>query len=366
MTLAAIRRWRDEVGDAYALGVVRVALGVLLFANALRALSELRSGFFGDAFHWPFVPEALVPSSSVYDVIVLVEILLAVLVVAGHAARPALLASALLGTYVLLCDRLQFHNNRWALFCYALLLSLAPCDRSLYVAGAPASTRVGPLWAARLAQLQVSFIYVASGGSKLLDPDWRGGLVVMERLRLYGHQAVAAGVPHAVVEWLAQPASSSALAKLAIVTELAIAVALWSTRARVLALWWGVWFHLVIEATSRVEGFTWLTLAAYGLFVTPDVRARKLFFDGSRPRGRMCARLVSWLDWFARFEVRPWTADAVRRGHSIVVVRRDGTHATGVRALAMVARCVPMLFPLWAPLALAASFTKGGEASVRA
>jgi hypothetical protein len=80
----------------------------------------------------------------------------------------------------------------------------------------------------------------------------------------------------------------------------------------------------------------------------------------------MLSRLVSWLDWFARFEVRPWAADAVRRGHSVVVVRRDGTHATGVRALAMVARCVPLLFPLWAPLALAASFTKGGETSVRA
>ena len=49
-----------------------------------------------------------------------------------------------------------------------------------------------------------------------------------------------------------------------------------------------------------------------------------------------------------------------------MVVRRDGSRATGVRALAMVARCVPLLFPLWAPLALAASFTKGGDASARA
>jgi hypothetical protein len=362
-----IRRWRDEVGDAYVLGWVRVALGLLLFVNAHRALHEqLHQTYFGDVFHWPILPELLVPSSALYTAIVIAQILLAVLVVAGHAARPALLASALLGTYVLLCDRLQFHNNRWALFCFACLLSLAPCHRSLYVAGPPASTRVGPLWAARLAQLQVSIVYVASGGSKLLDPDWRGGRVLMERFHLYGQQALAAGVPPGIVEWLSQPATSSALAKLAIVTELLVAVALWSSRARVLALWWGVWFHFVIEATSRVESFTWLMLAMYALFVTPDVRARKLFFDGARPRGRLLARAVSWLDWFARFEVRPWASDAVRHGHSIVVVRRDGTHATGVRALAMVARCVPLLFPVWAPLALAASFTKGGEASTRA
>jgi hypothetical protein len=50
----------------------------------------------------------------------------------------------------------------------------------------------------------------------------------------------------------------------------------------------------------------------------------------------------------------------------VVIVRRDGTHATGVRALAMVARCTPLLFPLWAPLAFVASFTKGGETSANA
>jgi hypothetical protein len=366
MIAAAIRRWRDEVGDTYVLGLVRVAFGVLLFAHGLRAASELlRMYYFGDVFHWPILPEVLVPSSAAYHVIVVAQIILAVLVVAGYGARPALLASALLTVYVLLCDRLQFHNNRWALACYSLLLSLAPCDRSFYVAGAPATIRTGPLWAARLAQLQVSIIYVASGGSKLLDADWRGGRVLLERFHLYGKQALDAGVPSGLVEWFSQPECTSALAKLAIVTELLLAVGLWSSRARVPALWWGVWFHLVIEATSRVEGFTWLTLSAYAFFVTPDVRARKLFFDGSRPRGRVLARLVSWLDWFARFEIRPWATDDVRRGHSIVVVRRDGTHATGVRALAMLARCTPLLFPFWAPLALAASFTKGGEVSFR-
>ncbi len=209
-------------------------------------------------------------------------------------------------------------------------------------------------------------MYVASGGSKLLDADWRAGQVLLERFRLYGERAVAAGVPARVVAWLSRPETTSALAKMAIATELLLAVGLWTRRARVVALWWGVWLHLVIEATSRVEGFTWLTLAAYGLFVTPAVRERRLFFDAARPRGRWAARAVTALDWLARFEVKPWAPDAVRRGHSVVVVRRDGTHATGIGALAMVARCTPLLFPLWAPLALVASFTRGGEASAGA
>lgn len=363
----SLRRWRDEVGDGYVLGAVRVVLGLLLFANALRALRQRVAGdYFGDVFHWPFLPEALLPSRTAYTVIVIAQLLLAVLVVAGHRARAALFASALLGTYVLLCDRLQFHHNRWALFCEALLLSFAPCDRSFTIAGAASGSRFGPLWAARLAAAQVSFVYVASGGSKLLDPDWRDGQVILERFRLYAHHALASGVPQRMVDWLSQPDVTSALAKVAIATELFLAPGLWSRHTRVFALWWGVWFHLTIEATSRVEGFTWLTLACYALFVTPDVRARRFFFDSSRVKGRAAARIVGWVDWFARFEVKPWATDDVRKGHAVVVVRRDGTHATGVRALAMIARCTPLLFPLWAPLTLVASFTKGGEASAGA
>jgi hypothetical protein len=361
----ALRRWRDEVGDTYALGLVRVVLGLLLFANALREARELEHGYFGDVFHWPVVPDALVPSRSVYTLVVIAQVLLAVLVVAGPRARLALLVGALLGGYVLLCDRLQFHNNRWALDLDAALLALAPCDRS-FMLGPPAVTRVGPLWAARLAQLQVSLVYVASGGSKLLDPDWRGGQVLLERFRLYGEEALRAGVPSRLVQWMAQADVTSALAKLAIATELLLAVGLWSRRARVIALWWGVWFHLTIELTSRVEWFTWLTLAMYVLFVTPDVHARRLFFDPTRARGRSIARAVSMLDWLARFEVKPWAPDQVRAGHAVVVLGRDGTPATGLRALAMVARCTPLLFPLWAPLALVASFTRGADASVAA
>jgi hypothetical protein len=355
--LDAIRRWRDEVGDAYALGLVRVILGVLLLASALRAASELRGGYFGDVFHWPILPEAFVPTKPVYAGLVVAEVLLAVLVVIGIEARFALLASALANGYVLLCDRLQFHHNRWALVCYSVLLAFAPCDRSFSLIDARAP-RTAALYSARLAQLEVSLIYVASGGSKLLDPDWRSGKVVLERLLMSAQQAADGGVPHRIFEWLCDPGVAGALAKLAIMTELLLSVALWMDRTRVFALWWGVWFHLTIEATSRVESFTWLTLAVYILFATPDVRARKIVYDASRAHGRFLARTVAWLDWLARFDVKPWPPDDLRHGHAIVVVRRDGTHATGLHALSVVARCTPPLFPFWVPLAAIASFSK--------
>ena len=358
-----VRRWRDELGDAYVLGVVRVVLGLLLFENALRSAREFEEGYFGAVFHWPVLPEALVASRAVYLGLVIAQVLLAVLVVAGHWARFALFSSALAGTYVLLCDRLQFHHNRWALFCYAFLLAFSPCDRSWFVAGQQVTTRVGALWAARLAQVQLSIVYVASAGSKLFDADWRGGRVILERFRLFGEQALARGVPAGVMDLLSRPDVSSALAKIAIATELFLALGLWHRQTRIFALWWGTWFHLIIELTSRVEGFTWLTLGIYGLFCTPDVRGRKLFYDSSRLRGRLLARAASLLDWLARFEIKPWAPDAVKKGHTVVIVRRDGSRATGLGALAMVARATPLLFPLWGPLALVASFTRGGDAN---
>ena len=273
--LPFLRRWRDEQGDVFLLGAVRVALGGLLVANALRAAGELRRGYFGDAFHWPMLPEALVPSRGVYAALVVAQLVLALLVVAGTRARDALLASALLGTYVLLCDRLEFHHNRWALFGYSALLAFAPCDRSFRLGGAP-GPRMGPLWAARLAQVQVSIIYLASGGSKLLDPDWRSGQVLLERFHLYGQRDDVSAIARWLVELGSRPGVAGVLAALAIATELFLAVGLWPRRTRLLALGWGILFHVTIEATSSVEGFTWLTLAVYALFLTPDMRAWKV------------------------------------------------------------------------------------------
>jgi hypothetical protein len=366
---AFLRRWLTETGDTYALGLVRMCLGVILFWHALGAARELETyGYFGDAYHLALLPESLVAPRGVYVAIVAARLLCAVLVTIGTAPRAALFASAALGLYTLLCDRIGYHHNRYALDCYAFLLSLSPCDRAFALAGPPSTSasRKGMLWAARLAQVQVSIVYLASGGSKLLDPDWRDGLVLGDRFARYGYQALERGVPKGVVELLSSSAATSALSRLAIATELIVAFALWAKSTRTLALWWGTWFHLVIEVTSQVETFTWVTLAMYALFATPDVEARQLLFDTSRPKGVALARLVRALDWLRRFEVRGWAPDALREGHTIVVVRRDGTRATGIRAVAMVARCVPLLFPLWVPLALAASFTRGGDASAHA
>jgi hypothetical protein len=350
------------MSDGYVLGPVRVVLGALLGWHALTSAEELAQlGYFGDFFHVSMLPEVLVPSHRMYAVVLALRVCLAVMVMFGVWARPALALSAILGVWLLLCDRLQFHHNRYSLFCYAMLLSLTPCDRSWRVTDSSVpEPRTGPFWAVHLAQLQVSIIYLASGGSKLLDPDWRSGLVLGDRIARHAHLAVAAGVPRKIVDMLAEPDAASALAKLAIMSELVICVALWIRPTRVVAMWWGVWFHIAIQLTTKVETFTILTLAMYGVFATPDFHARTLRFDPSRPWGKIAGAFVSVFDWLGRFEVKPWEPDD-QPGHSIVVLRRDGERVTGVRAFAMLARCLPILFPLWAPLALVASFTRQGD-----
>ena len=355
---------RDQ-GATHVLGVVRVGLGVLLFWEGLEDAQELMAhGYFGDHFHWPYLPEAWVPSRSVYVAILALQLLAAALVTVGHLARPALFFAGSSLVYLLACDRLHYHHHVYALACYAFLLAFSPCERSLAITSdGHDDGAIGPLWAVRLAQLQVSIVYLASGGSKLFDADWRDGLVLLDRLVRYGDQAVAKGVPQRVVAFFQHAGTASALAKLTIATELFLAVGLWLPRTRVAALFIGVWFHLAIEVTSKVGYFSWLTILVYALFATHDVRARTFFFDPSHPRGALSARAVRALDWLGRFQVKAWEPDELARAHHVVVVRRDGTRATGLRALAMVARCTPLLFPFWGPLALAASFTKGGDAS---
>jgi hypothetical protein len=348
----ATRSRFGEVGDVHALGAARIAFGFLLLLQAWAMASEqLHEGYFGDHFHYPYLPESLVPSERVYVLILCAQAVAGVLVVLGHFARPAMFFSALAITYAMLSDRLHYHHNRWALACYVFILSFSPCDRARALGVQKGADTTGLLWAQRLAQLQVSIIYLASGSAKLLDPDWRSGVVLLDRMMRYGHYAVERGVPERVVTFFQQDTVASLVSKGAITTELFLAFALQSRRLRLVALFVGFWFHVTIELTAKVELFGATTLAAYLLFATPDARARSLRFDPTRPKAVVLARVVRALDWLARFDVAPWEPDAVKRSRSLVVTDREGVRHTGFRGIMALMRALPVTFPLWAIVA---------------
>src|SRR5262245_51649298 len=317
-------RWAEERGDPYVVSLVRAIVGALLIYEAGERIEELATrGYFGDFFHLPLWPSAWVPGRGLYAAVLAAEVILGALAMVGIVAREALLARSLIGLYVLGCDRVQYHNNRYALVVFAFLLALCPCDARVALRPRMNATRAEPLWAQRLAQAQLGIVYLASGGSKLLDPDWRAGRVLGDRFVRYGPAAVRAGVPHAIVEWLATPGVAEALAKTAIATELSLVVLLWTTRSRPFALWWGTMFHLTIEMTARVEIFTWLTLAIYALFAVPTTRERII---ACPPEKRGWSKALATLDWLRRYEHREVMTTRVE------LVDRDGRQHAGLRA----------------------------------
>lgn len=346
----------DEERDAYVLGVLRLALSVLLFFNGARLVLELHSGgYFGDFFHLPIWPEAWVPSRTVYAGLLAAQALAAGLAFRGLRAREALLVAASIGLFLLGCDRLQYHNNRYALLLLGFLLAFTPCDRSLRILQRPftlpAPERIAPTFARKLLQLQVSLVYLSSACGKLLDPDWRGGQVLLLRFESVAPFWAARGVtlPRALEALLSSPVFGNFAAKTAISTELFIALGMWFPRTRRAALWVGVMFHFWIEVSARVELFSYAMGAAYLAFVTPELHTRRFEYDPASPRARAFARVLPWLDWCARFERAELAPGA---GQAFRVVDGAGVARSGLAGITALTEATPLLFPLWAPLAL--------------
>jgi hypothetical protein len=346
---AVLRALRDEEGDAFLLSLVRVGFGLLLVNEAWLATQQLRGpGFFGGYFHQPMLPEWLVVSEGPYHAIVLAQWIAGIAIVTGRAARPALVIAATLLVYTMLCDRLWFHHYRHTMAAFSVLLALSPCDRHL-VLGRAAQAGSAPLWAANAMKAQVSLMYLSSGGSKLFDPDWRGGLMMRGMVAGFARLVQSRGVPAEWIDVLQSPGGASLLAKGAIATELSLAVLLWWPAARRLGLWVGILFHLSISLMTPVQLFTAEMLCVYLVFVTPDRGARVLRHD---PRRDHVAGIVEAFDWLGRFRL-----EAVE-GAPLTVVDRDGEELRGTKAAACIFGTVPVLFLAWPLVALVARATK--------
>jgi hypothetical protein len=344
--LRALRELRDHVGDTYLLAMVRVGFGLLLGNEAWLATQDfLHAGYFGNHFHEPYLPEWLVPSEGLYQGVLAAQWVAAALVVLGRGARPALLVAASLLIYVVLCDRLWYHHYRHTMAAFCTLLAFAPCDRHLVPGRAPVEGPA-PIWAQVAMKAQVSVMYLTSAGTKLLDPDWRGGLMMRGMVANFARLMHGRGVPVEVLDLMRTPIGASLLAKGAITTELSLAVLLWWPRTRRLALWVGLLFHLSITLMTPVRLFTAEMLLVYLLFCTPDSRARVVRFD---PDKHAAQNVVDALDWLQRFRLDP------QKGASFAIVARDGTELHGPQALAEAAGALPAVFVLWPLLAIVAA-----------
>lgn len=344
-----LQRFADREAGLRRLGLFRIVVAFMIWNQCAYFVffKFWNEGFYraGDRFALSFFdwyphPPNAITFISIHVVLAICGLLL----VFGWHTRPALIVACVLDWYHLFLNQFWHSNNRYFLALVLLVLCFAPVDRSLtWDARRRHLSERGPVWTLWLLRVQLSLIYFASGGGKLLDPDWAGGLVLHRRFA----GSIAAWGRHGMPDWLIHYADSStfwlAASLAAICTELFIGSGLWFPRARRLAIWMGLGFHLFIETTFMVGVFSFLSMGIYLLAVAPGQNDRTLCYDPDRPRHRRLATWLERLDWLERLRLEPAPGPVRARD-------RDGRWVTGPMAWAVAASATPLLFVFAFPI----------------
>ena len=110
----------------------------------------------------------------------------------------------------LLLSPTHFRHNRTFLMIVLGAVALVPSGRVLSIdswrrrrAGRPRPDVVA-LWPLWLVRVQIGLVYLASGISKLVDPDWVGGLVLWDRVVRYQHVLDPTPLPGWAIDLLTQ------------------------------------------------------------------------------------------------------------------------------------------------------------------
>jgi hypothetical protein len=247
----------------------------------------------------------------------------------------------------MLLSETHFRHNRAFLAILLFGLALLPTGRTRSFdawwrqrRGLAPLSRDALLWPLVMLRVQVSLVYFSSGFSKLIDPDWLGGVVLWDRVVRY--QGEIHPAPAFVVDLLTWRPLFYVVAPVAIATELFLAVALWWPRTRLLAIRVAIVFHLAIELGASVEVFSLAAIAALVIWVTPAPRDRVVRLGGTSRTARRLAWAVPALDWMERFRIedpRPGDPD-------VVLVDRDGSMLHGRAAVRGIVERLPLTFPL--------------------
>ncbi len=344
----------DETASVRAIALLRILVGPITVVHLWTFLESARPGaYFAERFYVPFTELWPVLSVDGYRSVLLVGLVSAVFMSAGFLSRLTSALTLAVVAFNLLSNQLFFHHNRAFLTTILFGLTLLPSGRALSVdawlaakAGRPFRDEA-PMWRLVLLRALACTPYLASGFSKLIDPDWWSGVVMYDRISRYRHVAEAKGVPAWLIDPIATPEFNAVMWKFVVLTELFVGVGYWFRRTRVAAMFMALGFHTLIEITSTVSVFSYLGIAATLIWVTPRTRDRMLWLRPDRPAGRRLARLVRGLDWLARFEVHE-----AAEGPTVRVRDRDGTMLEGAAAKRLVLSRLPPLMPLVTPLLL--------------
>jgi uncharacterized membrane protein YphA (DoxX/SURF4 family) len=328
----------DQRGSLRAVALLRVVMGAVVVRHLwpdVRA-SELPV----DRFHVPWWSWLPVPSHTSYRLLLWIGVVAGVAMILGITSRLATVTALTVVTYLLLVDMTGFAHNRAFLVWIMFGLTLLPTGAAFTVTrrrfGRSDVDTVGFLWPLLMLRVVVSSVYLTSGATKLANADWRGGVVLWDRVTRHEHLIPFDGWIHTTLtsRWFHE-----LLAPAAIAVEVFIGIALWFPRTRLTAIWTAIAFHASIELAAAVQTFSYSAIAALLIWVTPVTGDRTLL---ATPRLRA---IVERLDWLHRFQITP-----VDDRSSPTLIDRDGSMRHGRDATLTAASRLPLLFPIGAPI----------------
>lgn len=343
----------DRPGDVRAVALIRILVGPIVIYHLWPFVEEMwRGRYYADYFYAPWATWLPVAPRPLYFVMLSATLVSACLMSLGYKTRWSTGYTAFFVTYNFFASETFFRHNRNFLVLILLMLALVPVGRVYSLdarrATSPPDTQAA-LWPMYLMRFEVVCVYSASAISKLLNPDWRSGLVLLTRSRWYEPRLRASILPDFVVDLVTNAAFHSLFAAFAIASELSIALLLVSGRFRYAGAFLAVSFHAIIEVALSVQIFSYLAIGGLLIWATPVTRDRALVFDAADPAAMRAVRWIERLDWLARLRVAP---AASASAEALRLVDRDGSVYLGKRAFRRTLMLCPLTFFFAAPLVL--------------
>jgi hypothetical protein len=361
--VSRLDRALEQVGSVRAVAVLRIAIGPVALLHLRPFLRDARAGVsYTDHFWEPFISWLPELPDRLWFGLLWLGAASAVLMTVGLCTRVASAVTFAVVAFNLLLSQTHFHHNTVFLAIVLFGVALLPSGRELSVDSwlrrrtrRPALPSVVPLWPLWLLRGQLSLVYLASGGSKLIDPDWFGGLVLWDRMVRNQHVLDPTPLPAWSIDLLTSRWLFFILGPVIVGTELFIGLGLWFARTRLAAIWMAILFHVAIEISAHVQVFSYAAIAALAVWVTPSTRDRTVIVGGE---SGTVAALVRAGDWFARFRIQT----AGPAAPTLTVVDRDGTVIHGWAATRLVLSRLALPFPFVAPLLLPSRLRRVGHA----
>ena len=283
--------WFPEY-SATGLAFFRVLLGFLFVNHLVKAEMvglihmDPAQDYFATGFYSPYFEWLKPPSYEVFILLGRACLVFAGTALVGFLTPFSLFAASGIFLYLFLLNRFFYYNHLYLLIIAGFLGAFMPLGKTLSVDSALLRLRgkrpeaAVTSWAARLMQMTLSLIYLASAASKT-NRAWLSGDLMKTFFEFGGSSSMDGRFTATPPLKAVSHVPFSFQAALSLAAEYFIAFGLWNRKTRPLALLVGVLFHLAILYTMDVSTFSWQMLACYLFFLCEkDSSIKSKLFSG--------------------------------------------------------------------------------------